>query len=125
MKYTKYAKRESENFKAICLVDNNELTKQRWFVKFINKVYLGRHFVLIRSSWRILPYLVGLLWQTLLSQISLLGGTLLVQTGLPEQTLLAPANVWINVQCQTQSMFGDTVYSCYCKLTLVTSHDGG
>ena len=29
MKYTKYAKRESENFKAICLVDDNELTKQR------------------------------------------------------------------------------------------------
>ena len=28
-------------------------------------------------------------------------------------------------QCQTQSIFGGTVYSCYCKFRLVTPHDGG
>ena len=28
------------------------------------------------------------------------------------------------VQCRTRSIFGDTVYSCYCKLRLVTSMVG-
>ena len=28
-------------------------------------------------------------------------------------------------QCQTQSLFGDTVYPCYCKLRLVTPYVGG
>ena len=31
----------------------------------------------------------------------------------------------IRPQCRTQSIFGDTVFSCYCKLRLVTPHGGG
>ena len=33
---------------------------------------------------------------------------------------LRPTGDSIGVHCQTQSIFGDIVYSCYCKLRLVT-----
>ena len=32
---------------------------------------------------------------------------------------------FIHIHCQTQSIFGDTVYLCYCKFRLVTPHGGG
>ena len=31
----------------------------------------------------------------------------------------------VKIQCWTQSIIGDSVYLCYCKLRLVTPHDGG